>query len=718
MRERKRKTFPVLLTTFFLMSCFKKEVAPQQMKYFHYPGEGRCNLDLKRFRFVFARPMEEDIDCLSNNLKEFIKVVRRKDSGFVEHEDLNIFLKRFYPAVASAINPVSEPVYWIISFLLGESQGKVSVEKADTFFRMLHLFNRLIPSIVELFYRENRADYWVQRSLLEKALEEFKVEFKSIISSSPEETVQIDIASLVEKFGDFAKAKREDRDFFLSFGVAKVLVLGGTPTHLSHGELMNFVDKLPGVMLLVSDFIHISGKDFTDSAERELFFYNMFKKIPSYLHDLPEERVIASSGEVVLILGKFFPFLADRLAPIERAVLLLKPQFSGREQEADGWSYGDIADLLQWIKRIFGIRYFNDVAINGQRSANNLAVKGASTEMDGFRHQFEEVDDKYGPLKDIYSDEGELLDKWEFIKGFLANGVHGQKNGKTIKYYNEVVLMRLFVAKIVESYAPENEGLAVENLEKFLTDIKPLLMALGIELTISPSLAQSILHSMDLFQFHSDGDGLASVDEITGYLISLYHIDRLASLAYHDLQKVCKDEDEQCYRDQFLENFFARAYYPRYFDLLFEEETQLAKEFVRDIGERASFSNKKGIFKFMMALFSIEGIFIRFDQNKNGRIAGPELERAYKVFKRVIWRFGEDRWPTLDRERWVRSYFFYIVKYKEIPGNFWLSIFHNLVSKMNLSVTREDLILIINGMVDRFRLWEERNLPRPSMNHP
>lgn len=72
-------------------------------------------------------------------------------------------------------------------------------------------------------------------------------------------------------------------------------------------------------------------------------------------------------------------------------------------------------------------------------------------------------------------------------------------------------------------------------------------------------------------------------------------------------------------------------------------------------------------------MINIESTFIRFDADNDNLLDTVELEKAFEVYRDAVIKVAK---LSEGKEKYAKSIFFYMVKYKKIPSTFQLLNFH------------------------------------------
>ena len=282
-----------------------------------------------------------------------------------------------------------------------------------------------------------------------------------------------------------------------------------------------------------------------------------------------------------------------------------------------------------------------------------------------------------------------------------------------VQTLNEISTIKIIVSALVKKYGKDGV-VDKDGLKRFLQDFEPLLNFLTIDLTISDEAAVTILNQIDYLQFHSDGNHTADVEELTEFVTSLFFARRLAAELYLDLRQYCniqydgsKDRhyfETDCYRKRFVKNFFEDRNYQIYFNgslsdpVFMRDKKHYWNYFInlehiskkKDERNEKIMMDKGGLVRLMLAFFNVEGMCDRLDRDKNGIIDIAELNSMYKIFRSLVYKeVGSSLLSFMDKEKWIKSIFLYIVDKHKRPDGTALAWFHYTRNSENITTDRE-----------------------------
>ncbi len=279
----------------------------------------------------------------------------------------------------------------------------------------------------------------------------------------------------------------------------------------------------------------------------------------------------------------------------------------------------------------------------------------------------------------------------EFHKTTLADGDHHtvwfSPNTGYSHFQNFLVLGIDNVARMVQSsYGTVPDAFAPNDFVNFFTDFTPILFAMDVVDPTVPNFGPNRIRDMDLFTPIGNGDNLGQIEELVSYAMTIISAgdltNRMKTVLYANCTPVGTDimgwneVPADCFRDQFenhLDDWIAD--FPRlknYWAHRTDTEKAQAMKWLEHGSRRDGYNNepfgKFDINAMATILHYTEGMFDRFDFDRDEALSTAEVNSAYPVFKGIIQRTAAAKGTNLSGDYLLKGVFSYIVKYRSMPA--------------------------------------------------
>ncbi|NJM10188.1 MAG: hypothetical protein HC883_04785 [Bdellovibrionaceae bacterium] len=99
-----------------------------------------------------------------------------------------------------------------------------------------------------------------------------------------------------------------------------------------------------------------------------------------------------------------------------------------------------------------------------------------------------------------------------------------------------------------------------------------------------------------------------------------------------------------------------------------------------------------------------EAVMTRFDENRDGRLTNPEIDKAADVFTGFFIKFAKDKMNKELSLKQARGVFYFILTYRKMPetsgwGDWYETVWLTYVSTGSLSLNRSDLSLVFRVII-------------------
>lgn len=677
-----------------------------------------CELNTGNLSKILENDVKKDIICLESNLDQFVQFVRREDSRYISRQELERFVTKFFPESAEVARDLLLLVYRLNTLLLKEPVDKLSVSKLRNLFDLFYVTNREGRHLADVFrnidmekgqYWPARQELYVKTNALAKAILDVMERF------SDGHIENVDIIDFLEDLKRILKIDDDTikTDLVEAFLFLKKLILGGNPRTVNNSELIHLLKKSDELLLLGMDFLNIKDKAFERKTDEYYFYLDMVREFTSFFWPFEKNEVIVEQKHLLKIIDYVFDhkYNPDNL---ETSVKNIKMRFFGGDAEI--WEFRDILTLTGWGIDIFGMMYFNDVTFDHLKPM--MDSPDAITKLDQPTLPEYAIFPK-DKIKEYWTHFEYIAKNYRYFSDEDGINSYFATFKRTRRGYNFISLFRWLMTKVVNVYGhrpPNGYRNEVDELdvETFMLEIEGAAREIGLWPKDFKRFLAEAVNGSDLFQYQGDGNGMASVEELTEYVTTIFHATEISNMVRDRMMKYCPlvGEDNEsfeisCYRQHFINIFFGELQLEKYFDRLYRyfkfngmEEAQKyminLELYSREIPDPNLPLTKTDLVRLIIAFSNVDAAFLRFDSDKNALLVKAELDVAYSVFRRMVITAGN---LSGMPEGIVKSVFLYLVKEMKIPSTTQLLWFHFFGKKDDITATRYNISAILSFFV-------------------
>lgn len=701
------------LTIFSMLSCGVKDESPTGTNVFGVPALNSCVLDTAALGKILEKDITKEINCLEDNLDQFVKFVNRENSQYIGREELRKFINKFFPDAAAFANDILRLVFDLNSLLLKDPEDKVSVKKLKHLFQLFKIVNQEGRVLNDVFKNIDDKTYWDHRKQVYNSIQELSGKVVSVIGQFNGDRHIINITEFLSELKEILEIGEQDLDIKIieSYLFVKRLLLGGNKEVISPTQMEDLLYKVSDLSLLALDVLHLDTKKFHTDSEEWFFYFDVAREFTSFFHPFNQNSIIFTHKDLVNVAERFFGN-EYRLELMEDSIKNIKKRFFGGDEI--NYTFKDVTTLTSWATDLTGQMYFNHVTFDHY----DTLMKSPAQITSIAKPDLEE----YNILPNH-----KIKEFWTNYETVTLNFRYFGDNGGNNHYFTEyhrfragfsrTSMFRWLMTKVIRVYGKYVEGnnekqVGTEEVAKFMRDIEGIGRELGIWPRDFNRFINEAVNGSDLFQFNANGNGLSDVNELSDYVTTIISATKQADLVHKRLQIYCPLVGEdgnsfeiECYREYFLHIFFNELGLQSYFDQLSEyvrfngwEEAQLymrnLEAYSREIPDESLPMTKVDLTRLVIAFSNVESAFLRFDKNRDSVLHGDELSAAFDVFE-VIVRAADPALKTMDRKI-VKSTFLYLIKNMEVPSQVQLILFHLFGKKKKITSTRFNISAILS----------------------
>lgn len=675
-----------------------------------------CELNTGNLSKILEEDVRKDIICLENNLDQFVQFVRREDSRYISRQELERFVTKFFPESAEVARDLLLLVYRLNTLLLKDPVDKISVSKLRSLFDLFYVTNREGRFLATIFRDMEKGQYWTARQDVFQKTNQLAAAIMNVLNRYPEGTIDdVNIINFIEELKRILKLDDDaiKTDLVEAFLFLKKLILGGSAETINNKEISHLFNISDDLLVLGMDFLNIKDKSFERKTDEYYFYLDMVRDFTSYFWPFEKNEPIVEQKHLLKIIDYVFDhkYNPDNL---DASVQNIKRRFLGGDSLT--WEFRDILTLVGWGTDIFGMMYFNDVTFDHLKPTMESADAITKLDQPNLPEYAIFPKDK---IKEYWTHFDYIAKNYRYYSDEDGINSYFATYKRNRRGYNFIALFRWLMTKVVNVYGhrpPNGHRNEVDELdvETFMLEVEGAAREIGLWPKDFKRFLAEAVNGSDLFQYQGDGNGMASVEELTEYVTTIFHATEIANMIREKMVQYCPlvGEDNEsfeisCYRQHFINIFFGELKLEKYFDRLYRyikfngmEEAHKyminLELYSREVPDPALPLSKTDLVRLVIAFSNVDAAFLRFDADKNALLVKSELDVAYSVFRRMVITAGN---LSGMPEGIVKSVFLYLVKEMKIPSTTQLLWFHFFGKKDDITATRYNISAILSFFV-------------------
>lgn len=680
-----------LIATITLASCgYVSDKPPANLDVFKADELQACKIDVTKLGEIFKADQKEQIRCLQENFIQFTKYVRSKDSGSISETELNAFIRKFFQGQSDSIVKGLSLIFQLNMLLLRDEATRISRTNISPLFELLVKVNQeaiIITQVLkEMNDEANQGHFWELRSKFSASVTRFSEGTIKIIEKSPGLQQRLNIKDFIIEAAQKLGSKEINPDTIDSLIFLKRILAGGEKEIITTDELSLIISKLPKILTLSFDLYYVKNTNFASDAEHSRFYLSNVRDLYSIVQFNQSDFQLFTIDQLLRLANNFATDFVKGtdITKFKPSIVAIKSRLVGGEKES--FSLRDLKVILDISHDLVERTYFNMVTYNVYRGA---------LEKNEPIHHLQQLDlpNQYDlfslrRVTELHADFQESAVKFRYFRSekegipFYGNEIRRNKYG-----FLESTLMKWVSVKLLKGYGHKDAAgemqVSLEEFEKFLNDMRPILEELKLWSPNPATFARNAILLADLFQNRSNGDLQVNVIEASEYIQMILSSVQISDKFRTELSSVCDSGINQedpvfetaCFNTHFFETLLNKLNYKKFFPRLNEyvrttpeaevnEYLKGVEGFARDNPNPQIPVNKRDNILIFGAMLNIESTFIRFDMNKDNIIDYKELTEAFKVYKSAIVALAKLK-P--NEEGYAQSIFLYMVSKMEIP---------------------------------------------------
>lgn len=677
----------LLISAFVLSSCgYVSDKPPANIDVFKTGELQACKIDINKLGEIFKADQKEQIRCLQENLLQFTKYVRSRESGSISETELNAFIKKFFQGQSDSIVKGLSLIFQLNMLLLRDEATRISNSNISPLFELLVKVNQEAIVITEVLKEmndeKNQGRFWELRAQFIASVTRFSEGTIKIIQKSPGLEQKLNIKDFILEAAKKLGSKEINPDTVDSLIFLKRILAGGEKEVITTDELIVIIAKLPKILSMSFDLYFVKNTNFASDADHSRFYLTTVRDLYSVIK-FDQKDFQLMTIEQLLRLAEGFVEKTD-MRKFKPSIVAIKSRLIGGDKES--FSLRDSKIILDIAHDFVERSYFNLVTYNVYRGALEKTAPITHLQQLDLPGQYDVF--SLRRVTELHQDFQETAVNTRYFRSEKEKIPYYGILIKRNKYgFIEASIMKWVSVKLLKGYGHKNaDGVGQVSLlefQIFLNDMKPILEEFKLWSPNPQTFARNAILLADLFQNRSNGDLEVNVNEAAEYIQMILSSVEISGKFRTELAKVCEtgisEEDAvfetSCFNKFFFDTMLNKLDYKKFFPRLndyflkspaleVEEYLKGVEGFARDNPNPQIPVNKRDNILILGAMLNIESTFIRFDSNKDNLIDYKELSEAFKVYKSAIISMAELK-PA--EEVYAQSIFLYMVSKMEIP---------------------------------------------------
>jgi hypothetical protein len=262
-----------------------------------------CEIDEERITKIFSQKVTQDIDCLEENLWQFIKYVKREDKGHIAKDELAAFVRKFFPKNSGNLISALDIFFEFNTLYLNDPSGKLSVSNVPRLMSIVKELNIHAVEIKAIIENINRDNFLQQRDAVFSKVQDFANvanKFCNVNDKAPGKIkFKFFIESLAKGF-DSIELSSSQIQFILGL---KKLFLGGESEIITATELQRLFQKLPFAAQAGFDMFFADKAPLDELEEKHQFYVRSIESIQAQFSKQADSEILMSFEDLLEVFA-------------------------------------------------------------------------------------------------------------------------------------------------------------------------------------------------------------------------------------------------------------------------------------------------------------------------------------------------------------------------------------------------------------------------------
>lgn len=482
-----------------------------------------CEMDTEAFSKVFIKNINSDLDCLHENLKLFMRVVRTDKPGYLSRKHLKTYIKKNEPNHDPLIYGIIDTIFDLNNLILADTKDYISPKNVANlvgFFKDLNI--EFVKSKVwDNFADENKVSYdehLQRRSQISQVAHKISARLDKMFVQNRKNLDTLDLNKFLKNFEN--KKNKLTIQKIRSFLFGKRIFLGGKIDQMTYIELRDLFKKFGTMATVLFDVLKSKQIVFSDKSDvSQLDFLlndiNPLKKTLFFKDD--SDEIICSIDDIIEALKLNMPEL-ETILKYRTTIVKAKEVFL--ESSGDTFKAKDVDFAFAMVSDVLSRgQYYYRIYDHFQTQLESEKIVTESSELEKNEpNKYAFIDFKRFPVTskeqaDYRADFARIAKSYRFFKGSFPSPYFANKIHRNADAFFEISLLETVVVKFYKAYGeahPQSVGgyrLTQEQIVNIIEDFKEF--ALGEQIVIpgrEKNGAETATLMSSLFQYQSDGD--------------------------------------------------------------------------------------------------------------------------------------------------------------------------------------------------------------------
>jgi len=709
----------LIILSILISSCFNDE-PPAVDKVEGGTFNQTCNMDAEKIKLILDQNIFSEIDCIRLNLEQFTDFVRRKDQRYIHRDELSKFIKKFFPDAGDSMLESLDLFFDFSALVLRDPKDNISVENMSNLFVLLKKFNAFgVPLKKHFVEISEQSNYWEKREQVKSLLQGLIQSIETIILKTDGPATEIDTYNFVGLLKRSMNISDDvmDMELIRDLLFIKPLFLGGDERSLNSDEIIGFIQKLYPILSSGLDLFFVKDLEVISASQNIGIILDTVRSAKNSLFPHPGEKVIATHQKMLRVIDKTLSsVLPFNIYDVEETIINAKKNIISVEtKNANEYKMSDMNRIFSWGEELLERLYFNSVTwsyyiddMEGEDPITSLSFVDLPeyealqrTKIFDYWNDYLHITKTFRTFQTPSGLQYFTNEYKRHLNGF--NIISGIRFGlqKFLVHYGHAVFDPQ-TGKEIARAANQND------IRQLLLDFRSALVTLEVWPKYFERFVGEAATGCDLFQFMSNGDGVANLDEAVSYVNNIFSGSNVATKLFDELKNYCdvvEDEDGNdaylvsCYRQYFFQILFEdlnyRQFYQKLYDYTVFYSAEEIMEYLINI-ERASKEerdeaipmSKVDLGRLFATFSSVESTMLHFDADKDNILHYEEAMQAFSIFKKTLVEFSGLK---ESQEKLVQSVYLYILKKMKVPSTLELLWFHAFGKKKNIEARRMNI---------------------------
>jgi hypothetical protein len=251
-----------------------------------------CEINEERITKLFSEKVTQDINCLEENLWQFIKYVKREDKSYIAKEELAAFVRKFFPKNARNLNSALDLFFEFNTLYQNDPSGKLSISNVPHLMSIVMELNIHAVEIKAITDNTNRENFWQQRELVFAKVQDFANVANKFCNVNDKAPGKIKFKEFIELLADrFDSMDLTDSQIQFILGLKK-LFLGGESEIITATELQRVFQKLPFAAQAGFDMFFADKAPLDELTEKHQFYVRSIESIQAQFFRQSDSEVL------------------------------------------------------------------------------------------------------------------------------------------------------------------------------------------------------------------------------------------------------------------------------------------------------------------------------------------------------------------------------------------------------------------------------------------